>query len=150
MKERDKKKEEAVFCMRKIGLPDEVITQFEKNGVISRSCPSGGYVPIDGEQQSLINELEEWHDILVYFVIRSETGIGKIDSYLYVYDDEARWAAERTELENGIADAYFHVHKNTRYSAFCTVGFDMTSTGIRCKGRADIPPSLSQQRYGVF
>ena len=149
MKECDKKKEEAVFRMKKLGLPDEVITRFEENNVISRSCPSGGYVPIDGEQQSLIKELEEWHDILVYFVIRSETGIGEIDSYLYVFDDEEQWASERTELENGIADAYFHVHKNLRYSAFCTVGFELTSTGIRCTGRTDIEP-LAQRRYGFF
>ena len=146
----NKCKEEAVFRMKKIGLPDEVITQFEENGVISRSCPGGGYAPTDGEQQSFIKELEEVGHILIYFVIRSETGIGEIDSYLYVFDDEERWASERTELENGIADAYFHVHKAPRYSVFCTVGFEVTAERIRCTGRTDVLPSFARQRYGVF
>lgn len=134
----NKQKQEAIFRMKMLGIPDEVILKFGVNGIISRDCPSDGCVPIDEKASELIRKLEEEHGLSVYFVVRSETGIGEIDSYLYVGDCEEKWAFERKGLEIGRAAAYFCVYRIPQYSAFCTVGFKLTREGIRCTGRADL------------
>lgn len=129
-------KREALLRMRKLGLSDEAVTRFERDGAVSRGCP-GGCAPLDSEASAFIGKLEE-HGLTVYYVLRSETGIGEIDSYLYVGGDAERWAFERSELDNGRAAAYFCVKRIPRYSAFCTVGLLRSADGIRCTGRADI------------
>lgn len=130
----DKQKQEALLRMRKLGLPDDVITQFEEHGVISQST----YLPLKEEALSFIKELNDKHNVLIYFVIHAVTGIGEIDSCLFVDANEERWASERAELENNRAAAYFGVRRIPQYSAFCTIGFETVSGSIRCTGRADL------------
>ena len=137
MKERDKIKAEALLRMKKLGLPDEIISRFENSGIVYQGS-SGGYYPVKSEQCRSVREFERRHGVSVYFIIRSVTGIGEIDSYLYVGENEERWAFERAEIEKGRAAAYFCVYKIPKYSAFCTVGFELTPMGIRCAGRADL------------
>ena len=132
MVSREKKKQEAVFRMKKLGLSDDIIKRFEEDGVVSQSSGK----PVSGKMLRFIKELEDKHGVLIYYVLTAATGIGEIDSYLLISENEEAWTFERSELENNRASAYFRVDKIPEYSEFCAVGFEITAAGIRCTGRA--------------
>ena len=100
---KQKKVQEAVKRMKALGLIDEVIKQFEKNGTVCVSEPPMGAVfsiPDDNELKQAIVAFEKEHNALVYHVVRSYTEIGQMDSYLYVSDNEQEWEMDMPETDD--------------------------------------------------
>lgn len=102
----ESKKEEAIKRMKALGIFNQTIRQFEKENLVSYSEPTGANYWIDDEQQKLVKAFEEEYNALVYFVIRSYTSFGKMDSFLYVSDYEEEWSMDNEDIKDGYAMSY--------------------------------------------
>lgn len=104
---REEKKVEAISRMKKLGIFGQTIKQFEKEDYVSISEPPfGAFFWAEGEDLEAIREYEDRYNALVYMVIRSYTGFGIIDSYLYVSDYKEEWQLDRDCLAENRAVAY--------------------------------------------
>jgi len=82
------KKEEAIKRMKKMGVFDETIRQFEEDNLVSMSEPAqmfgikiGALYWLDDEQKRIVKTFEEEHNALVYLVVRSYTNMGIMDNF---------------------------------------------------------------------
>lgn len=117
------KKAEAVARMKILGIFPEAIRQFEKDGLVNRSEPPlGALFWIEGEDLERMHKFEEKHNALVYAVIRNYYSIGKMDSYLFVSDNEEEWERDREELQNGSVFAYVNNLDDDECSEFGSIG----------------------------
>lgn len=92
---RERKIEEAVRRMKTLGVIDDAISQFQKDGIVMVSEPPfGALYTIDEEQKKLVEEFENEHNAVVYMVVKCYSTIGKMDSFLYVSDYEDEWEME--------------------------------------------------------
>ena len=115
------KKQEAIDRMKALGIFPQTIRQF-KGGQVSYSEPTGANYWLDEEQEKLVREFEEEHNALVYFVIRSYTQFGKLDSLLYISDHEEDWEMDREDIINyRYAFAYVYNYDVPEYSEFGTI-----------------------------
>ncbi len=130
---RERKKEEALLRMKKIGIFPGTIKQFEKSDLVSQSLPPvGACFWIEGEQLERVREFEKKYNALVYFVIHSYTIIGEMESYLYVSDYEEEWEMDRAYLGNGKALVYVYNLDAPDCSEFGSISFALTSAaGLR-------------------
>ena len=86
----EEKRVEAIARMKKMGIDPWAIECFEYYSLVSiHENMIGMFLTYYAEKEDLhrIKQFEEKHNALVYFVIRSNTNFGKIDSFLYVSDD---------------------------------------------------------------
>lgn len=117
------KKAEAIKRMKALGIFDETIRQFEKENLVSYSePPMGANYWLDDDQKKFIKEFEEEYNALVYFVIRSYTQFGKLDSILYVSDYEEEWEMDNADIKDGYALAYVHNYDMEDCSEFGSIG----------------------------
>lgn len=106
----EKKKQEAINRMKALGIFPETIKQF-KGGMVSYSEPPlGANYWLDDDQKKIVKGFEEEHNALVYFVIRSYTEFGKMDSLLYVCDYEEEWEMDREDINSGYVMVYTYVY----------------------------------------
>ena len=116
--------------MKKIGIFDGTIKDFQDNDLVSQSLPPlGACYWIEGEQLNRVREFEEQYNALVYFVIHSYTEIGEMDSYLFVSDHEEEWEQDREDLEYGQMLAYVYNYDDPDLSEFGHIGFELTVAG---------------------
>lgn len=124
---REEKKVEAINRMKKIGVFNQTIRDFEKDDLVSvTEPPVGAFYWLDEDEQAQVKEFEEKHNALVYMVLRSWTDFGKMDSYFYVSDHKEEWKDDRMDLDDNIALVYV---KNLDYpdcSEFGSIGFKRT------------------------
>ena len=122
------KKLEAVKRMRIMGIFPEAVKQFSEENLISISYPPfGALFWADGEDLDEIKNFERKNNVLVYFVIRSYTSIGRMDSYLFVSDyKNEEWAMDRKDLKNNQAFAYVRNRDDEICSEFGLIGFERT------------------------
>ena len=117
----DIKKQEAMNRMKTLKIFPQTIKQF-KGGMVSYSEPPlGANYWLDDEQKRIVKEFEEEHNTLVYFVIRSYTEFGKLDSMLYVSDYEEEWEMDRDDIQDGYAVAYVYNYDIPEYSEFGSI-----------------------------
>lgn len=89
---REEKKIEAIKRMKKWGIFDQAIEQFEKEDLVSISEPPfGALFWAEGEEFEAMKRFEQEHDALVYCIVRAYTDFGKMDAYLYVSDYNEEW-----------------------------------------------------------
>lgn len=102
------KKREAVTRMERLGIFDQTISQFERNGIISRSeSPFGAYYWIEGEDLEEIRRFEAEYNALVYTVIRTYYVGGVVmDAYLYVSDHKEEWDHDWWDIKDEIPYVY--------------------------------------------
>ena len=133
MIDRELKKREAIERMKKIGIFDGTIKDFQDDDLISQSLPPlGACYWIEGEQLDRVRKFEEQHNALVYFVIHSYTEFGEMDSYLYVSDHEEEWEQDCEDLEYGQMLAYVYNYGDPDLSEFGSIGFELTAAaGLR-------------------
>lgn len=125
------KKEEAIKRMKVLGVFNETIRQFQKEDLVSYSePPMGANYWLDEEQQKLVKAFEKEYNALVYFVIRSYTQFGKLDSFLYVSDHEEEWEMDNEDLEDGYALAYVHNYDMEDFSEFGSIGVQERFGGL--------------------
>ena len=125
----ENKRKEAVERMRLLGIFNQTIEQFEREGLVSISEPPVGvFFWAEDEDLDRIHEFEQMHNAVVYMVIRSHTTIGKMDSYLFVGDYPDEWNEDRESLtkpENGVF-AYVYNHDAPDCSEFGNIGAQRT------------------------
>ena len=124
------KKEEAVSRMKRLGIPPEMVRQFEQDGCISISKPpSGAFYRAEGEDLQHIRNFESDYNALVYVVIRSNTPIGIIDSYLYVSNYPEEWEYERKLLDENTPSVYVYNHNVPECSELGEIGIRRSTEG---------------------
>ena len=104
---REKKKEEAIKRMKKLGLFHPCIKAFESRDEVQMSERTGLYEFSDNaELNAKIKEVEEEYNALVYHVIYTSTDFGELYSLLFVSDYEEEWEMDNEDVEVGYAIAY--------------------------------------------
>lgn len=100
---REKQSKEAQRRMIALGVPNEVINRFVAFGTKFFAGKTGSeYKPISSRPLhkkwecafDRISEFEAQHNALVYLVIRSESLVGIMDSYLFVSASEDEWGQD--------------------------------------------------------
>ena len=118
-------KAEAIIRMKILGISNEIIRQFEKDGTVYASeQPFGKLYPIHLDDKIHIKQFEEDFSALVYVVVRTATTIGYLDSYLYVSKHRHEWEKDRLDLkspENGLF-AYVYNHDEPDFSEIGSIG----------------------------
>lgn len=124
---REEKKTEAIKRMKKIGIFDQTIKQFEKEDLVSISEPPvGAFFWVEGEELEEMKQFEKKHNALVYCIIRSYTQFGIMDAYLYVSDYKEEWEQDNEMLEEKQALSYVINRTMPDCSEFGSIGFRTT------------------------
>ena len=125
---KEEKKMEAVVRMEALGIFPEIVKQFEAAGHVSISEPPfGAFYWAEGEDLERIRDFEEQYNVLVYVVVRSFTGIGKMDAYLYVSDHEEEWGLDWDGLKGMGPLAYVYNHDMPDCSEFGCIGIELSA-----------------------
>ena len=125
------KKEEAIKRMKALGVFSQTIQQFKKSNLVSYSePPMGANYWLDDEQKAIVKVFEEEHNALVYFVVRSYTEFGKLDSILYVSDHAEEWEMDNEDLKDGYALAYVYNYDVPEFSEFGSIGVQERFGGL--------------------
>lgn len=127
---RNEKKIEAVKRMKRWGIFNQTIRQFEKENLVSISEPPfGAFFWVEGDELEAVKKFEERYNALVYCIVRSYTEIGKMDSYLYVSDYKEEWEMDNTDQNESSQIAYVVNHDMPDCSEFGRVGLERTIAG---------------------
>ena len=76
--EKVKQKQEAIARMKLLKLHENVIREFEKEGIVNLSENGGFLYWLNGDQQATVDDFEKEHGALVYHVIRNFTEFGEL------------------------------------------------------------------------
>jgi hypothetical protein len=126
----DIKKQEAIKRMKSLGVFLETIRQFKGGQVSYSEPPLGANYWLDDEQKEIVKKFEEEHNALVYFVTRSYTEFGKLDSLLYISDYEEEWEMDREDIQDGYALAYVYNYDIPEYSEFGSIAVQNRFGGL--------------------
>ena len=128
---RERKIEEAVRRMKTLGIIDDAISQFQKDGTVMVSEPPfGALYTIDEEQKKLVEEFEKEHNAVVYMVVKCYSAIGKMDSFLYVSDYEEEWEMDNSDVSDGYPTTYTHNYDAPYCSEFGAIGVRQSLGGL--------------------
>ena len=119
---REMKKEEAIKRMKALGIINDAIEQFKNDDIVMvTEPPLGGLYWLTNEENEMVREFEEEHDVLVYMVVRAFMQFGKMDSLLYVSDWQEEWQYENEDLKDGYAMSYTINHDMPDCSEFGSI-----------------------------
>ena len=135
---RKAQKKEAIKRMETIGIMEEVINAFKKEGKIYLSEDGGMLTELNEDEQKMVKDFEKKSDFLVYLVIKKDSEEGIVYIFLlvqdFVDDWEEKYVDEDWEIENrldeGRADAYALTPDAPGKSAFGEVIFRPIVTGL--------------------
>lgn len=130
---KEKMKQEAVDRMKKIGIYDETIKQFDKQNLISESAPPlGACYWLNDEQRVRVKTFEDRYNALVYHVIHTYTEFGELENYLFVSENEEEWKYDREGLKQNMCFSYVNNISNPDFSEFGSIGFELTpAAGVK-------------------
>lgn len=130
---KEEKKNEAITRMKLWGIYQPIVTQFEKEDIVSESAPPlGACFWLDDEQLARVHEFEAHHNALVYHVIHSFTNLGEMESYLYVSDYPEEWEMDRADIKYGQQLVYVVNKDAPDCSEFGSIGIARTAAaGLR-------------------
>lgn len=118
----ENKKKEAIRRMEVLDIYVETINQFETEDLVSYSeAPLGANFWLNKEQREIVKKFEEEYNALVYFIVRTETEFGTLDSFLYVSDHEDEWEMDNEDLEYGYVVAYVYSYDAPEFSEFGSI-----------------------------
>lgn len=123
-------KAEAVKRMRKLGIMEQPIKEFEEEGKVNLSENGGILFWLNEEEQEMVREFEEKHDGLVYHVIKRYTNIGLLYSLLYVSKYAEEWEMDMEDLGAGQALAYTVNKDMPDCSEFGSIGIQPSIGGL--------------------
>lgn len=118
----DIKKKEAIKRMKSLEIYSETIRQFKGGQISCSEPPLGANYWLDEDQEKIVKEFEEEYNALVYFVIRSYTELGKLDTLLYVSDHEDEWEMDREDIKDGYVVSYVYNYDVPYFSEIGTIG----------------------------
>ncbi len=123
----EQKKAEALQRMKKLGIFEETVKQFEKENLVSVSEPPfGAFFWVEGDELAELQKFEQEYDALVYVVVRAFTALGRMDAYLYVSDDIEEWEDERACIEEMYPFCYVRNADFPDLSEFGCIGIKQT------------------------
>ncbi len=118
----ENKKKEAIKRMEALDIYSETIRQFEEENLISYSeAPLGTNYWLTTEQREIVKAFEEEYNALVYFIVRTETEFGTLDSFLYVSDHEDEWEMDNEDLKDGYIVSYVYSYDAPEFSEFGSI-----------------------------
>ena len=127
----ENKKKEAIRRMEALDIYSETINQFETENLVSYSeAPLGANFWLNKEQREIVQKFEEEYNALVYFVIRSYTEFGTLDSFLYVSDYPDEWKLDNNDIKHGYAYAYVYNYDVPEYSEIGMIGVQPRFGGL--------------------
>ena len=104
-------KAEALLRMKKLDIHENAINEFKKAGKLNKSEPGWNNVVgvlywLDDDEQKMVRAWEEKTGNMVYHVIRNNTKMGLMYSFLYVSRNVDEWVMDNEDLELGYPLAY--------------------------------------------
>ena len=127
----ENKKKEAIRRMDVLDIYSETIRQFEDEDLVSYSeAPLGTNYWLTAEQREVIKTFEEEYNALVYFIVRTNTEIGTLDSFLYVSDHEEEWDMDNEDIKYGYVVAYVHNYNAPEFSEFGSIQVENRFGGL--------------------
>ena len=104
---REIKKAEAIQRMKKLGIVQGAIKQFQdKDVVMISSKPLGGMAWLNAEQKEIVKNFEQQHKALVYAVILTNIKYDFLYDLLYVSDNREEWKSNNEDIEHNCIRVY--------------------------------------------
>lgn len=128
---REKQKQEAIKRMRKLGIMEQPIKEFEEEGKLNLSEGPGLLYWLDDDEQKMVKEFEEGENGLVYHVIKQKTNIGLLYSLMYVSEYDEEWEMDNEDLGEGQALAYVVNKTMPDCSEYGTIGIQSINGGLK-------------------
>jgi hypothetical protein len=127
---RERQKQVAIERMKKIGIMEQPIKEFEENGKVNLSENGGLLYWLNDDEQKMADDFEKENNGLVYHVIKSRTTIGLMYALLYVSEYEEEWEMDMEDLGTGQALAYVVNKDMPDCSEFGTIGIEASIGGL--------------------
>lgn len=121
---------EALVRMNKLNLYENVIREFEEEGVINLSENGGILFWLDEEEEKIVRDFEEQYESIVYHVIKNNTEFGMLLSLLYVSKYKEEWEDDNTMLDEGMSMVYVKNLDFEDFSEFGTIGIKQRIGGL--------------------
>lgn len=127
---RTRQKAEAIERMKKLGIMEQPIKEFEEDGKLNLSENGGILYWLDDEQRKMVEDFEKEHNGLVYHVIHQFTNIGELYNLLYVSEYVEEWKMDMNDLGEGQTLAYVINMSMPDCSEFGTIGIQPSVGGL--------------------
>ena len=127
---RTKQKAQAVERMKKLGIMEQPVKEFEDEGKLNLSENGGLLYYLNEDEQKMVDDFEKENNGLVYHVIKSRTTIGLMYALLYVSKYLEEWKMDMEDLEEGQALAYVVNMDMPDCSEFGTIGIKPSVGGL--------------------
>lgn len=128
---RTKQKAQAVERMKKLGIMEQPVKEFEDEGKLNLSENGGLLYYLNEDEQKMVDDFEKENNGLVYHVIKSRTTIGLMYALLYVSEYLEEWKMDMEDLEEGQALAYVVNMDMPDCSEFGTIGIESVNGGLK-------------------
>lgn len=127
---RTKQKAQAVERMKKLGIMEQPVKEFEDEGKLNLSENGGLLYYLNEDEQKMVDDFEKENNGLVYHVIKSRTTIGLMYALLYVSEYLEEWKMDMEDLGEGQALAYVVNMDMPDCSEFGTIGIKPSVGGL--------------------
>ena len=127
---RIKQKAQAVERMKKLGIMEQPVKEFEEEGKLNLSENGGLLYYLNEDEQKMVDDFEKENNGLVYHVIKSRTTIGLMYALLYVSEYLEEWKMDMEDLGEGQALAYVVNMDMPDCSEFGTIGIKPSVGGL--------------------
>lgn len=127
---RERQKAEAVKRMKKLGIMEQPIKEFEEEGKLNLSENGGFLYWLNDGQKEMVEKFEKEHNSLVYHVIHQFTNIGEMYSLLYVSEYVGEWERDANDIGEGQALAYVINMSMPDCSEFGFIGIQPSIGGV--------------------
>lgn len=127
---RAKQKAQAIERMKKLGIMEQPVKEFEEEGKLNLSENGGLLYYLNEDEQKMVNDFEKENNGLVYHVIKSRTTIGLMYALLYVSEYLEEWEMDMEDLGEGQALAYVVNMDMPDCSEFGTIGIKPSVGGL--------------------
>lgn len=127
---REKQKAQAIERMKKLGIMEQPVKEFEDEGKLNLSENGGLLYYLNEAEQKMVDDFEKENNGLVYHVIKSRTTIGLMYALLYVSEYLEEWKMDMEDLGEGQALAYVVNMDMPDCSEFGTIGIKPSVGGL--------------------
>lgn len=127
---KERQKAEAVKRMKKLGILEQPIKEFEEEDKLNLSESGGILYWLNDEQKKMVENFEAEHNGMVYHVIHQFTNIGELYNLLYVSEYVEEWKMDMEDLGAGQALAYVVNMDMPDCSEFGTIGIEPSVGGL--------------------
>lgn len=128
---REQQKQEAIKRMKKLGIMEQPIKEFEEEGKINLSEGPGLLYWLNDEEQEMVRKFEEENNGLVYHVIKTQMNLGLMYSFLYVSEHIEEWQMDMEDLGDNQTLAYVVNTTMSDCSEFGTIGIEPSIGGLK-------------------